>query len=378
MGGKKRSPERFSLKFFRWDKKSVLWKAFHSSSVSQTPSLQVLPLRMQAQWQANLFTSVGVERWGGFCQQSIQASFKPKSWGFRALTLWGKVCVFYWTFNQVKGGGKALKRKLPHKVFAVMIFGWWRQLGQNRLCVMALINHFLPDLLTTTAKHQKQHDPVLPAGQGVSSQQDTPLLTTHESTNSTGLLCRPSAVVWSLNQHSGSPSPAFSCTTPDLHNKAPEGLSSLKCEPMLWPFPSYPKGISYYPAFTLLWSALSTVHPSQSQDIRSLALGFVPRQWWPFKCLCQTKFFPLITKSPASHELWRKGKLLHVYVPMHAQFLRSQSALSCGSLCTKNWPSRTLPGLCTAGALQSSDQGRSFLWGGGEATVSGKGLSLSC
>lgn len=124
----------------------------------------------------------------------------------------------------MKGGEKALKRKLPHKVFAVMISGWWRQLGQDRRCVRALINHFLPDLLTISAKHQKQHDPTLLAGLDVSSQQDTPLLTTSESTNSTGCSARPSAVVWSLNRHSGRPSPAFSCSTPDFHSNAPERL----------------------------------------------------------------------------------------------------------------------------------------------------------
>lgn len=146
----------------------------------------------------------------------------------------------------MKGGEKALNT--PQRV----VSGWWRQLGQDRLCVRALINHFLSDLLTTSTKHQKQHYPMLLAGQDVSSQQDIPLLTASESMNSTGLLCQTQrcGVVSELNQHSGSPSPAFSCFTSDLHNII-ERLSSLKCEPVLWPLHSYPEQITL-PAFTLL------------------------------------------------------------------------------------------------------------------------------
>ena len=44
--------------------------------------------------------------------------------------------------------------------------------------------------------------------------------------------------------------------------------------------------------------------------------------------------FSLRSPSLASHKPQMEGILLSVYVPMHTPFLRSQSALSCGSLCT--------------------------------------------
>lgn len=147
-------------------------------------------------------------------------------------------------------------------------------------------------------------------------------------------------------------SPAF-CPTPDLHNNVPERLSSLKCETMLWPLHSYPKLISYYPAFTLLYlpliPALNTVHTSQSQDTRNLSLGFEPRQWSPFKGFCQTKFFSEVTKSSQPWTLNRGDApvcvctvsevsvCLILWVTLHLLALREQ------------W--QELPGQCGAAAL---------------------------
>lgn len=126
---------------------------------------------------------------------------------------------------------------------------------------------------------------------------------------------RPSIVVGYVNQHPGSPSPAYSCPTPDLHTNAPERPSSLNCELMLWSLHTYPKLISYYPAFTLVSTtylplilALNpnlAVHPSQSQDIRgvfywALYLGSSHPQ--PLSDPSR-QIFTLGSPSLASHEL---------------------------------------------------------------------------
>lgn len=304
---------------------------------------------------------MGVERWRGFCQQSIQAGFKPKSWAFRAFALWGKFVVSIELLIGWREEKKPLRGNYPTKCLLQWSpdgGGSWVRTdfvsGPSLTTFCQICRSLVPSIRSNTIPCSKQ-DRMFYLSKTLPS---SPLLNQQTPQGSSA---RPSVVVWSLNQHSGSPFPAVSCPAPDLHNNVPERLSSLKCEPMLWPLHSYLKLISYYPVFTLLWSATDTSLkycssksvPGYKKSFTGLCIQAVVTLQMPLP----DKVFPWDQPSLVSHELWTEGILLCVYVPMHAQFLRSQSALSRGSLYTwalgEQW--QELPGLCSAGALQPSN-----------------------
>lgn len=142
----------------------------------------------------------------------------------------------------VKGGEKALKRKIPQAALTTITYGWyfsshgesWVRTGfMSRPTLTAFCQLCRPVAATIWSSMfpRSYQGRMFHFGKTFPS---SPLLN-HQSP--WDCCARPSVVVGSMNQPPGSPSPAYSCPTPDPHADAPKRPSSLNWELTLCPTP---------------------------------------------------------------------------------------------------------------------------------------------
>lgn len=273
----------------------------------------------------------------------------------------------------------------------------WRQLGRDRLHVRALINCFLQDLPASSANHQKQHVPVLVAGQDVSSQQDVPLLATSESSKSMGLLCQTQHCGWVREPTSWQHCPCLLLPhSRSLHQCSWKTfITELEAHALAPPYLSQADLLlpCLYPP--LILPALNpnlAVHPNQSQDMRGVfywALYPGSSHPEPPSDPSSSQIFTLRSPSLASRELQMEEVVTYVCMcPCMHNFwglflsnpLSHSIPLGIQRAVTRDRSFRTRCSrvLCSTGPLQPSDKWRSFPGWEQRLCVGGNGLSLSC